>query len=443
MLQLSHIRAKCLNVLYGMCYPGSIPFFLLDTRLQNSHYDNFLVNITAVVSHIAVRPVSTTGATFFDQSLQSQTLEGRNNGSDDTLKNTSSRVSSSKRSNRSQDGRKQRGGTSRPNSTISGRQWSGKGFRMMSGGTERLISTNAGLPFHRDMENFDLNASQRSQRVHTVGHLFQEVAFLENDVIFLRMDPDHTQKHPASCCQLCGNRFTNLGIRTPLLLLCGHSYCSSCLEKTCDSYDYPAALKCGICLIITPLDQLTPGSLPQNEAILDLITSKDYTLMSAEKIPEWCAECEKRTAILYCKQCSASYCDSCGKKAHEGSRVRARHKPVSINLKPRPQPTCKKHPGQSCMLYCETEKQPMCVLCKFYNQHRFHKFELMSKVASKYSSSVLEKLAELEQMEKELDTAAQYLYSAVSEINNSARKVQEKLEKHFTGKWLQPNTSYK
>lgn len=300
------------------------------------------------------------------------------------------------------------------------------------GGAERLTN---GLPFQRDMDNYDLNTSQNSQRVRTVGHLFQELTYPENDVIFLRIDPNHTQKYPPTCCQLCGNQFTNFGVRAPLLLLCGHSYCSCCLEKACNSCDYPTALKCGLCSIITPLDQSNPDSLPENKAILDLISSKEYKNATSEKNPESCAECVHRMASMYCSECSASYCDRCGERAHEGSRVRSKHKPVPVNLKPRPQPTCKKHSGQSCVLYCETDKQPMCVLCKFYNQHRFHKFELLSKVASKYAGSISEKLVELEQLEKELETASQSLYGSVSDINNSAKKVQERLEKHFAGEY--------
>ena len=78
----------------------------------------------------------------------------------------------------------------------------------------------------------------------------------------------------------------------------------------------------------------------------------------------------------------------------------------------------------------------MCVLCKFYGQHRFHKCELLSKVASKYCSSVSEKLCKLEEVEKDLDAAAQALSQSVEEIDSSARKAQERLEKHFTGKSL-------
>lgn len=319
--------------------------------------------------------------------------------------------------------------TSRPVSTLSGRQWSGRGFRKPTGG-ERI---NSGLPFHRDMDNHDLNASQRSQqRLRTIGHLFQDES-PDNDVIFLRLDPNQSPNHPITCCQLCGNKFTNIGVRVPLLLLCGHSYCSICLDKACNSCSYPSALKCGVCSVVTPLDQPSPEGLPENRALLDLLGSKEYSNMTTDKHPEQCAECVHKMATTYCSECSASYCDRCSEVAHEGSRVRAKHKPVPINLKPRPQPTCKKHSGQSCVLYCETDNQPMCVLCKFYNQHRLHKFDLLSKVASKYTASVAEKLVELKQIEKDLGKASKDLYDSVSDINNSAKKVQERLEKHFAG----------
>ena len=312
------------------------------------------------------------------------------------------------------------GATSRPLSNLSKRKSSAtKRF-----GRPPRVSPSQQQQQQSNSETLDLSASFQTQRL---------LASLNSDVVVLQTDTgSHTaQEKPATRCQLCGNEFTNLGVRVPLLLLCGHSYCSNCLDRACENY--PSALKCGVCAIITPLDQQNTENLPRNEAILELLASKEYKAISNEKNMEFCAECEHEPASVFCSECSASYCNFCGKKAHEGSRVRSRHKPVSISLKPRPQPTCKKHPGQSCVLYCETEKTPMCVLCKFYNQHRFHRYELMTKVASKYTSSVSEKLAKLEQMDRQLDGEAQKLYCMVDEVNGSARKAQEKLERHFAG----------
>ena len=223
--------------------------------------------------------------------------------------------------------------------------------------------SSAGLPLRRDL---DLNASTRTQRANPIT-LPMDTDY--GTVVLLRTDPNSSTQHPATCCQLCSHEFSTL--RTPHLLLCGHSYCRACLDKATE--DYPSALQCGVCSILTPLDQQNIDNLPTNEMILNLVTSREFNAMVNEKNVERCAECIHHPAMVYCSDCSASYCDSCTKRAHEGSRVRSKHKPVPVNLKPRPQPTCRKHPGQSCVLYCETEKQPMCVLCKFYNQHRFHK----------------------------------------------------------------------
>ena len=60
----------------------------------------------------------------------------------------------------------------------------------------------------------------------------------------------------------------------------------------------------------------------------------------------------------------------------------------------------------------------------------------MSKVATKYTSSVRDKLTQLERMEHDLSVAAQSLAKAVDEVNSSARKAQERLEKHFYGKTM-------
>ena len=372
-----------------------------------------------------------------DHSLHSQPHSSpTRTSSDDTLKKSTSRPNSSADRSSLSSGVHTKssairrfnhhrlvGIKSRPLSTVSNRPRSGKAGRRR----DTLNSPTTGLPLQRDL---DLNSSFHTQRRPSI---VQDFEIDESDVIILKSDPDLAATKPASFCQLCGHQFTYLGIRVPLLLLCGHSYCSNCLEKACEANFYPVAVKCGICSVITPLDQQTPNNLPHNEAILELISSKEYMKLSNQRNSDKCAECEHRIAAMYCSECNASYCDYCGKTAHEGSKVRSRHKPVPINLKPKQQPTCKKHPGQSCVLYCETEKQPMCVLCKFYNQHRFHKFDLMSKVATKYCSSVSDNLTKLDRIEKDLDSAAKAMFNLVEEINSNARKAQERLERHFNG----------
>lgn len=62
-----------------------------------------------------------------------------------------------------------------------------------------------------------------------------------------------------------------------------------------------------------------------------------------------------------------------------------------------------------------------------------HRFDLLSKVATKYTASVTDKLSKLESMEQDLNNTARALAQAVDEVNSNARKAQERLERHCSG----------
>lgn len=63
------------------------------------------------------------------------------------------------------------------------------------------------------------------------------------------------------------------------------------------------------------------------------------------------------------------------------------------------------------------------------------RFDLLSKVATKYTASVTDKLSKLESMEQDLNNTARALAQAVDEVNSSARKAQERLERHCSGEY--------
>lgn len=236
---------------------------------------------------------------------------------------------------------------------------------------------------------------------------------------------------PVTACPTCASKYSRI-VHVPYLMLCGHSFCSSCIERAL-KYD-PPSLKCGLCFIKMPIEpQCVVEDFVKNEAILDLIESKEFATTIGSFQNDRCAECERNIAVKYCSECSASYCETCSKQQHTGSKVRARHKPIPISLKPKPQPTCKKHPGQSCVLYCETEHQPMCVLCKFYGQHKFHNYQLLNNSASAYRNALTLKLAEISKVEERLSLVAQTQSSLKDDIRNKAMEAQAKLEKHFAG----------
>ena len=236
----------------------------------------------------------------------------------------------------------------------------------------------------------------------------------------------------ATKCPSCSRRYGKI-VHIPYLLLCGHTYCSSCI--TFALKNDPSFLQCGICAIKSPIQpQSESKDLVENEPILELTENKEFISILNNTMIDRCAECDRAMATTYCSECSASYCDECSRQQHTGSRVRSKHKPVPINLKPRPQPTCKKHPGQSCVLYCETERQPMCVLCKFYGHHRFHNYQLLNNSANTYRASLEKKLSKVEKLEASLSKAAQRLADMRQDVKSKAMLAQDNLERNFDGR---------
>ena len=276
---------------------------------------------------------------------------------------------------------------------------------------------------------------QHHQQLHRQSTISNED--MNGDMFTLRVHPKaHSSDGTVQSivCPQCCSKFTSI-VHVPLLLLCGHTFCSSCIDRALNRD--PPYLKCGVCLICTPIDPQTGlEDLTKNKPILDLLECKEFSSVMASSKIDMCAECEKEPAVLYCSECMASYCEYCNRQQHTNSKVRSKHKPVHINLKPRPQPTCRKHPGQSCVLYCETERQPMCVLCKFYGQHRFHSYQLLSNVAATYKTTLTKKLSEVEQIENVLSEVAMSQAETVLEIRNKAMEAQDKLEKQFAGKTI-------
>ena len=75
----------------------------------------------------------------------------------------------------------------------------------------------------------------------------------------------------------------------------------------------------------------------------------------------------------------------------------------------------------------------MCVLCKFYGQHRFHNFQLLNNAAASYRTAIIDKSTQLNKLESQLSRDAELQAEIVEEIRNKAMEAQDKLEKHFAG----------
>ncbi|KAI6654876.1 Lys-63-specific deubiquitinase BRCC36 [Oopsacas minuta] len=240
-----------------------------------------------------------------------------------------------------------------------------------------------------------------------------------------------THSIPSRLCPLCQSLFSTKGTHTPLLLICGHSFCKTCLDKiTCNPDIDRIRCPCGV---DTSVELQSEFVLARNQALLELLEIEQlHSQKLVARKEEGCAECESAAATRWCCECGAPYCESCCLAAHEKLRVLSHHKPLPISQRPLPAPMCKAHPGQSYKLYCETDQVPMCLMCKYSNQHRGHQFDLLTRTSQRYITSLQDQLSNLRGIKADMTRCSSVTHHKWSFIREEARVQQNQLEAHFS-----------
>ena len=127
-------------------------------------------------------------------------------------------------------------------------------------------------------------------------------------------------------CSVCFNPFDDQNI-CPRNLSCGHSFCTSCLERL------PAAdnkIQCPTCRVEVNVPQAGVAGLPKNFALLDIINANVTPQNSGDESSFTCEFCEdKHPASFCCLNCKKDLC----KRAagfHLHSRESSAHHVVSL-----------------------------------------------------------------------------------------------------------------
>ncbi len=117
-------------------------------------------------------------------------------------------------------------------------------------------------------------------------------------------------------CQNCGNKF-NIGERIPRIMVnCGHTFCTKCLE----TLNTNARIRCVICSkLIKNID--TVEKLPLNINILHEIVDQDPILSkvsfeSEEDSSQLCPKHTDRTSHFFCSVHRTIFCRECIKTDH-------------------------------------------------------------------------------------------------------------------------------
>ena len=145
-----------------------------------------------------------------------------------------------------------------------------------------------------------------------------------------------------------------------------------------------------------------------------------------------CKNCES-PAKFHCNTCGDVLCQNC-KTNHQTSEGTRYHNIVPYTEKVDPRHTanihCQAHPGSSCLTWCTTCGQPVCLACITSN-HNGHKYLEIDKKISEMRGVVVKELKELRKnflprLEDQLKSAKQLTKSYNEDIEKVEKEMEER-----------------
>nr|DBA34090.1 TPA: hypothetical protein GDO54_001689 [Pyxicephalus adspersus] len=199
-------------------------------------------------------------------------------------------------------------------------------------------------------------------------------------------------------CPICLELFED-----PLLLPCAHSLCFNCAHRILvshcannESVESINAFQCPTCRYVITLSKRGLEGLKRNVTLQNIIDrfqkasvsgpnspsetrrerayDTNNSMTSSEKVLcQFCDQDQAREAIKTCVTCEVSYCDDCLKATHPNKKPFTGHRLIE----PIPDShirglMCLEHEDEKVNMYCVTDDQLICALCKLVGRHRDH-----------------------------------------------------------------------
>uniref|UniRef100_A0A8B9NJ73 RING-type E3 ubiquitin transferase n=1 Tax=Accipiter nisus TaxID=211598 RepID=A0A8B9NJ73_9AVES len=194
-------------------------------------------------------------------------------------------------------------------------------------------------------------------------------------------------------CPICLELFED-----PLLLPCAHSLCFNCAHRilvshcaTNEPVESITAFQCPTCRYVITLSQRGLDGLKRNVTLQNIIdrfqkasvsgpnspseTRRERafdsnSMSSCEKVLcQFCDQDPAQEAVKTCVTCEVSYCEECLKATHPNKKPFTGHRLIE----PIPDShirglMCLEHEDEKVNMYCVTDDQLICALCKLAAQ---------------------------------------------------------------------------
>ncbi|XP_020936150.1 E3 ubiquitin-protein ligase Midline-1 isoform X3 [Sus scrofa] len=253
-------------------------------------------------------------------------------------------------------------------------------------------------------------------------------------------------------CPICLELFED-----PLLLPCAHSLCFNCAHRilvshcaTNESVESITAFQCPTCRHVITLSQRGLDGLKRNVTLQNIIdrfqkasvsgpnspseTRRERafdgnSMSSAEKVLcQFCDQDPAQDAVKTCVTCEVSYCDECLKATHPNKKPFTGHRLIE----PIPDShirglMCLEHEDEKVNMYCVTDDQLICALCKLVGRHRDHQVAALSERYDKLKQNLESNLTNLIKRNTELETLLAKLIQTCQHVEVNASRQEAKL----------------
>ncbi|XP_060716742.1 E3 ubiquitin-protein ligase Midline-1 isoform X1 [Tachysurus vachellii] len=263
-------------------------------------------------------------------------------------------------------------------------------------------------------------------------------------------------------CPICLELFED-----PLLLPCAHSLCFNCARRILVSHcttgepaDAICAFQCPTCryaISLSPqhgLDALKRNVTLQN--IIDrvqrastsatlLLSSSGHsspgdsplgamTTATAPSSPAELVQCQfceqepPQCAVKTCVTCEVSYCEECLRATHPNKKPFTGHRLIE----PLPDShlrglQCLEHEEEKVNMYCVTDEQLICSLCKLVGRHRDHQVAALNERYEKLKQTLDSNLSNLIKRSSELESLMGKLIQTCQHVEVNASRQEGKL----------------
>ncbi|XP_029558953.1 E3 ubiquitin-protein ligase Midline-1 isoform X3 [Salmo trutta] len=255
-------------------------------------------------------------------------------------------------------------------------------------------------------------------------------------------------------CPICLELFED-----PLLLPCAHSLCFNCAHRILVSHCTPnepvqsiSAFQCPTCRYVITLSQRGLEGLKRNVTLQNIIDrfqkasvsgpnspsetrreraaldSKAMTSPSERVQCQFCEQDPPQDAVKTCVTCEVSYCDECLKATHPNKKPFTGHRLIE------PMPDCHlrglmclEHEDEKVNMYCVTDEQLICALCKLVGRHRDHQVAALSDRYEKLKQALDSNLSNLIKRNNELETLMGKLIQTCQHVECNASRQENKL----------------